>query len=554
LARQYDEFCDNSAGLPPIGNQGNQLSCTCWASGYYLKTYHEGQERGWDLTVPEHQCSPAFLYNQLNGGEHGGVWMIDIFNMLCDHGCATLEDMPYHDWDWTTLPDETAYRNGIDFRCEEWYFIDTINDGLDDLKTYLLNGGVAVIVLHVYDNLFNIAQFNNIYCVSQVGTYMPGGHVVTVCGFDDEMVTADGIGALKAANSWGPFWGNSGYFWISYEAATSPTTCWSGCYYADDKIGYEPTLISRFHVDSYNAHNLQYLFGIGDYSAPAWEKAFFDWMQDMGALVTYPASNIVIDLTDGAAYMNPSAETTFFMGGIDPGGFVGHEGTITYFQVQELISPATSASLDPPLMIPQSYNYEYVELVLDPTVVLGAPENLVAELDTLTGTVTLSWEYAGLSDDFQEFFVYRDGYYRGGGTETSFIDDLPALGTFQYTVSAVYDNGESDPAGPVEVYWGPPTAVVEQPPAIPAEWGIICAYPNPFNPMTVVSFGLPNPGLVSLNVYNLQGKKVAQLLDGWYPAGMHCVSFRADNLPGGLYFVQCTTGQIQRTNKVLLMK
>ena len=90
LARQYDDFCDNSAGLPPIGNQGNQLSCTCWASGYYLKTYHEGQERGWDLTVPEHQCSPAFLYNQLNGGEHGGVWMIDIFNKSFKVLCALL--------------------------------------------------------------------------------------------------------------------------------------------------------------------------------------------------------------------------------------------------------------------------------------------------------------------------------------------------------------------------------------------------------------------------------------------------------------------------------
>ena len=35
----WDEYCDLSPNFPPVGNQGGQGSCTCWAVGYYFKTY-----------------------------------------------------------------------------------------------------------------------------------------------------------------------------------------------------------------------------------------------------------------------------------------------------------------------------------------------------------------------------------------------------------------------------------------------------------------------------------------------------------------------------------
>ena len=68
---------DNSPGLPPVGDQGAQGSCVSWAVGYYLKSYQEGKEHGWDLTVPDHQFSPAFLFNQLSVDyvQEEGYWL-----------------------------------------------------------------------------------------------------------------------------------------------------------------------------------------------------------------------------------------------------------------------------------------------------------------------------------------------------------------------------------------------------------------------------------------------------------------------------------------------
>lgn len=60
--------CDNSVGLPPVGDQVVAGSCYAWAVAYYHGSYLQGQDYGWDLTDPAHQCSPAFVYNLTNGG------------------------------------------------------------------------------------------------------------------------------------------------------------------------------------------------------------------------------------------------------------------------------------------------------------------------------------------------------------------------------------------------------------------------------------------------------------------------------------------------------
>ncbi|MBC7235932.1 MAG: hypothetical protein H5T69_08825, partial [Chloroflexi bacterium] len=57
---------DLSADLPPVGRQGSLGSCVGWAVGYYYKSWQERVERGWDVSVPEHQFSPSWIYNQHN--------------------------------------------------------------------------------------------------------------------------------------------------------------------------------------------------------------------------------------------------------------------------------------------------------------------------------------------------------------------------------------------------------------------------------------------------------------------------------------------------------
>ena len=88
----------------------------------------------------------------------------------------------------------------------------------------------------------------------------------------------------------------------------------------------------------------------------------------------------------------------------------------------------------------------------------------------------------------------------------------------------------------------------------PAEFTMLSAYPNPFNPTTALSFELKDASFVELAVYDITGREVATLLDGWTSAGSHEISWSAENLPSGVYFASLTANNIQHTQKLLLVK
>jgi Peptidase family M23/FG-GAP-like repeat/Secretion system C-terminal sorting domain len=79
-------------------------------------------------------------------------------------------------------------------------------------------------------------------------------------------------------------------------------------------------------------------------------------------------------------------------------------------------------------------------------------------------------------------------------------------------------------------------------------------YPNPFNPATSISFTLPKATHVSLEVYNILGQRVAQLVDADLPAGNHNSVWEADKQASGIYFYRLRTEDADVTKKMVLMK
>lgn len=81
-----------------------------------------------------------------------------------------------------------------------------------------------------------------------------------------------------------------------------------------------------------------------------------------------------------------------------------------------------------------------------------------------------------------------------------------------------------------------PTAAAEITSAVPEKFELYQNYPNPFNPVTKIEFEIPEPGYVSLKVFDILGKKSAELVNKKLSAGKHDVSFDGSELASGIYF------------------
>ncbi|MFT7552665.1 MAG: hypothetical protein ACI9BV_002991, partial [Rhodothermales bacterium] len=77
---------------------------------------------------------------------------------------------------------------------------------------------------------------------------------------------------------------------------------------------------------------------------------------------------------------------------------------------------------------------------------------------------------------------------------------------------------------------------------------------NPFNPTTTFSFALPAASDVHLSVFDMLGRQVETLADGFWQAGQHEVRFEAAGLPSGLYFYRLSTATTVLTRTVTLLR
>jgi hypothetical protein len=89
---------------------------------------------------------------------------------------------------------------------------------------------------------------------------------------------------------------------------------------------------------------------------------------------------------------------------------------------------------------------------------------------------------------------------------------------------------------------------------IPDSYQLAQNFPNPFNPGTEIVFSLPEASNVSLKVYDITGKEVAVLANGFHPRGRYHVAFNGSNFASGVYFYKLVTPKFTETKKMVLKK
>jgi hypothetical protein len=88
----------------------------------------------------------------------------------------------------------------------------------------------------------------------------------------------------------------------------------------------------------------------------------------------------------------------------------------------------------------------------------------------------------------------------------------------------------------------------------PDDYKLYQNYPNPFNPTTNINYDLPNDVFVTIKVYDVLGKEVSILVNGFRKTGRHTLQFNGSGLSSGIYFYKLEAGSFTDIKRMLMIK
>ena len=160
--------------------------------------------------------------------------------------------------------------------------------------------------------------------------------------------------------------------------------------------------------------------------------------------------------------------------------------------------------------------------------------------------------------DFPRFQFRKEsgGIASGSSAEITFdvMTDFAAIGVYEFDLE-ITTNDAANPVITVPVRYtvtdDPVSADQEQ---LAGEFRLNQNYPNPFNPSTYITYALPEQADVRLEVFTINGQRVAVLVDETRQAGEHQVAFDASGLASGVYLYRLQAGPFTKTQRMVLVK
>ncbi|MCX6640689.1 MAG: C25 family cysteine peptidase [bacterium] len=303
---------------------------------------------------------------------------------------------------------------------------------------------------------------------------------------------------------------------ILYDPAYYPTTSGDGMVMVQYKVCTDPNNNVGYGIEnSTQTMGINYGFG-GTYDLHAWPV-------QAGRSITYVTPNTPASLDINISAVNPPVVIPANGGSFPYNISIHNLGTTpATFSVWNKVRNASNV-------------YVQVFGPINRTLPGGANPSRV-----LTQTI------AGSISSGTLYFISYIGTYPSTIVDSSF---------FTITKSTVSDGGPwigaSFVSGNVFDEFAP---TITKAVTLPDAYSLGQNYPNPFNPLTTISFALPQSSQVTLTVFDLQGRSVAELVNGKREAGIHEVSFDASKLASGMYFYRIQAGDFTAIQKMVLLK
>ncbi len=89
---------------------------------------------------------------------------------------------------------------------------------------------------------------------------------------------------------------------------------------------------------------------------------------------------------------------------------------------------------------------------------------------------------------------------------------------------------------------------------IPSDYKLYQNYPNPFNPTTTINYHTPKSEYLKLQVFDMLGREITTLAEGYIEAGYHKINFDASGLNSGVYLYKLESSSFSMVRKMLLIK
>ena len=89
---------------------------------------------------------------------------------------------------------------------------------------------------------------------------------------------------------------------------------------------------------------------------------------------------------------------------------------------------------------------------------------------------------------------------------------------------------------------------------IPDDYTLHSIYPNPFNPITNIIYGIPEYSNVHIKIYDISGRLIETIFKGYVEAGYHQYTWNAKTHSSGVYLIQINYGKQILKKKIILMK